>query len=116
MKLSYHTDDTPVLTEEEISQLQKEDADTEPQNSDSSHFVDVDGTVFVPLNPKLHAAPDFGSYDVTGFKQFEQYLAKNVKKQPKAESVISQEVLRKYAKEIKQAKLEEFRSFWISLP
>ena len=93
MKLSYHTDDTPVLTEEEISQLQKEDADTEPQNSDSSHF-----------------------YDVTGFKQFEQYLAKNVKKQPKAESVISQEVLRKYAKEIKQAKLEEFRSFWISLP
>jgi len=111
MKLSYHTDDTPVLTEEEISQLQKEDADTEPYNSDSSHFVDVDGTVFVPLNPKLHAAPDFGSYDVTGFKQFEQYLAKNVKKQPKAESVITQEVLRKYAKEIKQAKLEEFRSF-----
>ena len=111
MKLSYHTDDTPVLTEEEISQLQKEDADTEPYNSNSSHFVDVDGTVFVPLNPKLHAAPDFGSYDVTGFKQFEQYLAKNVKKQPKAESVISQEVLRKYAKEIKQAKLEEFRSF-----
>ena len=111
MKLSYHTEDTPVLTEEEISQLQKEDADTEPYNSDSSHFVDVDGTVFVPLNPKLHAAPDFGSYDVTGFKQFEQYLAKNVKKQPKAESVISQEVLRKYAKEIKQAKLEEFRSF-----
>ena len=30
MKLSYHADDTPVLTEEEISQLQKEDADTEP--------------------------------------------------------------------------------------
>ena len=53
----------------------------------------------------------FGSYDVTGFKQFEQYLAKNGKKQPKAESVITQEVLRKYAKEIKQAKLEEFRSF-----
>ena len=50
-------------------------------------------------------------YDVTGFKQFEQYLAKNGKKQPKAESVITQEVLRKYAKEIKQAKLEEFRSF-----
>ena len=43
--------------------------------------------------------------------QFEQYLAKNGKKQPKAESVITQEVLRKYAKEIKQAKLEEFRSF-----
>ena len=67
--------------------------------------------VFVPLGPKIQAAPDFGSYDVTGFKQFEQYLAKNGKKQPKAESVITPEVLRKYAKEIKQAKLEEFRSF-----
>ena len=33
------------------------------------------------------------------------------KKTPKAESVITPEVLRKYAKEIKQAKLEEFRSF-----
>ena len=49
------------LTEEEISQLQEEDVDTEPYQSDHSHFVDVDGTVFVPLNPKLHAAPDFGS-------------------------------------------------------
>ena len=86
-----------MLTEEEISQLQEEDVDTEPYQSDHSHFVDVDGTVFVPLNPKLHAAPDFGSYDVTGFKQFEQYLAKNGKKQPKAESVITQEVLRKFS-------------------
>ena len=34
------------------------------------------------------------------------------KKTPKAESVITPEVLRKYAKEIKQAKLEEFRSFF----
>ena len=74
-------------------------------------IVNVDGTVFVPLGPKIQAAPEFGSYDVTGFKQFEQYLAKNGKKQPKAESVITQEVLKKYAKEIKQAKLEEFRSF-----
>ena len=77
----------------------------------TTHFVDIDGTVFVPLGPKIQAAPDFGSYDVTGFKQFEQYLANNGKKQPKAESVINQEVLRKYAKEIEQAKLEEFRSF-----
>ena len=38
-------------------------------------------------------------------------MATNGKKQPKAESVITEEVLRKYAKEIKQAKLEEFRSF-----
>ena len=88
--------------------LQEEDVDTEPYNSDHSHFVDVDGTVFVPIGPKLNGAPDFGSYDVSGFNQFEQYLAKNGKKQPKAESVITHEVLRKYAKEIKQAKLEKF--------
>ena len=106
----YETD-TPVLTEEEIAQLQEEDVDTEPYSSDHSHFADIGGIVFVPFGPKVQAAPDFGSYDVTGFNQFEQYLAKNGKKQPKAESVITQEVLRKYAKEIKQAKLEEFRSF-----
>ena len=105
----YETDDTPVLTEEEIAQLQEEDVDTEPCTSDHSHFVDIDGAVLVPLGPKVQAAPDFGSYDVTGFNQFEQYLAKNGKKQPKAESVITQAVLTKYAKEIKQAKLEEFR-------
>ena len=107
----YEDDDTPVLTEEDIAQLQEEDVDTEPYNSDHSHFVDVDGIVFVPIAPKITGAPDFGSYDVSGFNQFEQYLAKNGKKQPKAESVITQEVLRKYAKEIRQAKLEEFRSF-----
>ena len=107
----YDDDDTPVLTEEDIAQLQEEDVDTEPYNSDHSHFVDVDGTVFVPTGPKLHGAPEFGSYDVSGFNQFEQYLAKNGKQQPKSESVITQEVLRKYAQDIKQAKLEEFRSF-----
>ena len=107
----YDDNDTPVLTEEDIAQLQEEDVDTEPYNSDQSHFVDVDGTVFVPIGPKLHGAPDFGSYDVNGFNQFERCLAKNGKKQPKAESDITQEVLRKYAKEIKQAKFEEFRSF-----
>ena len=69
---------------EEIAQLQEEDVDTEPYTSDHSHFVDIDGTVFVPLRPQIQAAPDFGSYDVTGFNQFEQYLAKNGKKQPKA--------------------------------
>ena len=107
----YDTDDTPVLTGEEIAQLQEEDVDTEPYTSDHAHFADIYGTVFVPLGPKVQAAPDLGSYDVTGFNQFKQYLAKNGKKQPKAESVITQEVLKKYAKEIKQAKLEEFRSF-----
>ena len=99
------------MTEEEIAQLQEEDVDSEPYTSDHSHFVDIDGTVFVPFGPKIQAAPDFGSYDVSGYNQFEQYLAKNGKKQPKAESVITQEVLKKYAKEIKQAKLEEFRRF-----
>ena len=54
----YETDDTPVLTEEEIAQLQEEDVDTEPYTSDHSHFVDIDGTVFVPLGPKVQAAPD----------------------------------------------------------
>ena len=49
----YSTDDTPVLTEEEIAQLQEEDVDTEPYNPDHSDFVDSDGTVFVPLGPKL---------------------------------------------------------------
>ena len=44
----YETDDTPVLTEEDIAQLQEEDVDTEPYTSDQSHFVDIDGdgTVF----------------------------------------------------------------------
>ena len=45
----YETDDTPVLTEEDISQLQEEDVDTEPYTSDHSHFVNIDGAVFVPL-------------------------------------------------------------------
>ena len=34
----YETDDTPVLTEEDIAQLQEEDVDTEPYTSDHSHF------------------------------------------------------------------------------
>ena len=38
----YETDDTPVLTEEDIAQLQEEDEDTEPCTSDHSHFVNVD--------------------------------------------------------------------------
>ena len=38
----YDDDDTPVLTEEDIAQLQEEDVDTEPYNSDHSHFVDVE--------------------------------------------------------------------------
>ena len=41
----HETDETPVLTEEEIAELQEEDVDTEPYTSDRSHFVDIDGTV-----------------------------------------------------------------------
>ena len=45
----YETDDTTVLTEEDIGQLQEEDVDTEPYTSDHAHFVDIDGTVLVRL-------------------------------------------------------------------
>ena len=62
------------------------------------------------LMETIPAAPDFQSYDVIGFQKFCQYLAKNGKKTPKAEPVMTPEVLQKYAKQIKQAKLEEFRS------
>ena len=44
----YNDYDPPVLTEEEIAKLQEEDVDTEPYDSDHSHFVDIDGTVYVP--------------------------------------------------------------------
>ena len=57
------------------------------------------------------AAPDFQSYDVKGFQKFCQYLAKNGKKTPKSEAVITPAILQQYAKQTKQAKLEEFRSF-----
>ena len=74
-------------------------------------FVSFDDMDFCVVGPN-QAPPSFNSYDPKGFSQFCQYLAKTtVKKTPKAESVITPEVLRKYAKEIKQAKLEEFRSF-----
>ena len=59
---------------------------------------------FCVIGPN-QAPPSFNSYDPKGFSQFCQYLAKTMaKKTPKAESVITPEVLRKYAKEIKQAK------------
>lgn len=94
-----------------MHQLPEDDSDDTLEYHDAeSEFVEFNGDLFVPLGPKS-AEPDFGSYDVTGFARFCQYLAATAKKQPKAESVITPEVLRKYAKEIKKAKLEEFRSF-----
>ena len=72
--------------------------------------MQFDGDYFVLLGHKS-AAPDFQSYDVKGFQKFCQYLAKNGKKTPKSEAVIAPAILQQYAKQIKQAKLEEFRSF-----
>ena len=98
----------PIITEDEVEHLHSHGSDdTQPYDSE---FVQFEGDYFVNLGHNS-AAPDFKSYDINGFRQFCQYLAKNGKKTPKAESVITPQVLQKYAKQIKQAKLEEFRSF-----
>ena len=97
-----------VLNEEEIEHLQSEDSESTRQYD--SEFVQFDGDYFVLIGHKS-AAPDFQSYDVKGFQKFCQYLAKNGKKTPKSEAVITPAILQRYAKQIKQAKLEEFRSF-----
>ena len=110
--IQYHDpeDETeePVLNEEEIEHLQSEDSESTRQYE--SEFAQFDGDYFVLLGHKS-AAPDFQSYDVKGFQKFCQYLAKNGKKTPKSEAVITPAILQQYAKQIKQAKLEEFRSF-----
>ena len=112
--IQYHgpEDETeePVLNEEEIEHLQSEDSESTRQYE--SEFVQFDGDCdyFVLLGHKS-AAPYFQSYDVKGFQKFCQYLAKNGKKTPKSEAVITPAILQQYAKQIKQAKLEEFRSF-----
>ena len=98
----------PIITEDEVEHLNSNGSDdTQPYDSE---FVQFEGDYFVNLGHNS-AAPGFKSYDINGFRQFCQYLAKNGKKTPKAESVITPQVLQKYAKQIKQAKLEEFRSF-----
>ena len=98
----------PIITEDEVEHLNSHGSDdTQPYDSE---FVQFERDYFVNLGHNS-AAPDFKSYDINGFRQFCQYLAKNGKKTPKAESVITPQVLQKYAKQIKQAKLEEFRSF-----
>ena len=98
----------PIITEDEVEHLNSNGSDdTQPYDSE---FVQFEGDYFVNLGHNS-AAPDFKSYDINGFRQFCQYLAKNGKKTPKAESVITPQILQKYAKQIKQAKLEEFRSF-----
>ena len=100
----------PIITEDEVEHLNSNGSDdTQPYDSE---FVQFEGDYFVNLGHNS-VPPDFKSYDINinGFRQFCQYLAKNGKKTPKAESVITPQVLQKYAKQIKQAKLEEFRSF-----
>ena len=97
-----------ISTEDDVDHLNSNGSDD--TQSYESEFVNFDGDYFVLLGHKS-AAPDFKSYDVAGFRQFCQYFAKNGKKTPKAESVITPEVLQKDAKQIKQAKLEEFPNF-----
>ena len=98
----------PIISEADVEDLNTNGSDdTQPYDSE---FVNFEGDYFVLLGHKSEA-PDFKSYDVSGFRKFCQYLAKNGKKTPKAESVMTPEILQKYAKQIKQAKLEEFRSF-----
>ena len=103
------TDSEPIFDEEDVKGFEKDpDKDLDDEKN---LFVSFDDMDFCVIGPN-QAPPSFNSYDPKGFSQFCQYLAKTMaKKTPKAESVITPEVLRKYAKEIKQAKLEEFRSF-----
>ena len=106
---SNETDSEPIFDEEDVKGFEKDpDKDLDDEKN---LFVSFDDMDFCVIGPN-QAPPSFNSYDPKGFSQFCQYLAKTAaKKTPKAESVITPEVLRKYAKEIKQAKLEEFRSF-----
>ena len=106
---SNETDSEPIFDEEDVKGFEKDpDKDLDDEKN---LFVSFDDMDFCVIGPN-QAPPSFTSYDPKGFSQFCQYLAKTAaKKTPKAESVITPEVLRKYAKEIKQAKLEEFRSF-----
>ena len=84
----------PVLNEEEIEHLQSEDSESTRQYE--SEFAQFDGDYFVLLGHKS-AAPDFQSYDVKGFQKFCQYLAKDGKKTPKSEAVITPAILQQYA-------------------
>ena len=111
--IQYHDpeDETeePVLNEEEIEHLQTTE-DSESTRQYESEFVQFDGDYFVLLGHQS-AAPDFQSYDVKGFQKFCQYLAKNGRKTPKSEAVITPAILQQYAKQIKQAKLERISEF-----
>ncbi len=109
--IQYHEpeDETeePVLNEEDIEHLQSEDFESTKHYE--SEFVQFDGDFFVLLGHKL-AAHDFQSYDVKRFQKFWQYLAKNRKKTPKSEAVITPAILQQYSM---QAKLEELAVFLI---
>ena len=67
----------PIITEDDVEHLQSNASDeTQPYDSE---FVNFQGDYFVFLGYKS-PAPDFKSYDLTGFRQFCQYLATNGKK------------------------------------
>ena len=96
--IQYHdpedeTNRRTYLNEAEIEHLQSEDSESTRQYE--SELVQFDGDYFVLLGHKS-AAPDFQSYDVKGFQKFCQYLAKNGKKTPKSEPVITPAILQQY--------------------
>ena len=93
----------PIITEDEHLNSNGSD-DTQPYDSE---FVQFEGDYFAHLGHNS-AAPDFKSYDVAAFRQFCQYLAKNGKTTPKAESVITPEVLQKYANRSSKPSLKNF--------
>jgi len=73
----------PIITEADVEHLNSHGSDdTQPYDSE---FVQFEGDYFAHLGHNS-AAPDYKSYDVAGFRQFCQYLAKNGKN---AESRIS---------------------------
>ena len=99
----------PIITEDEGEHLNTNGSDdTQPYDSE---FVQFEGDYFVNLGHNS-AAPDFKSYDLTGFRQFCQFISCEERKE-NAKGRIGDYTwgLQKYAQQIKQAKLEEFRSF-----
>ena len=84
------------------------------RKSRSFRKMTFNGDYFVLLGHES-AAPDFKSYDVAGFRQFCLYLAKNGKKTPKEESVITPEVLQKLQTRSSKPSLKDFGVFWTLL-
>ena len=102
----------PIITEDEVEHLHTNGSDdTQPYDSE---FVQFEGDYFVNLGHNS-AAPDFKSYDINGFRQFCQYLAKNGKKTPKAESVITLKFYRNMQNRSSKPSLKSFAVSWTLL-